>query len=406
VPERRVGIVGAGIAGLTLALELHDAGIPVDIFEAAPEINELGVGINILPHASKILYELGLEDAMSAIAVLTSNAVFYNRFGQLVFSEPLGKHAGYANPQYSVHRGKLQRVLYDAVRARIGEVNTGYRVVGATQGDEGITLQFADGRPEWRGEVAVACDGIHSVLRKQLHPGEGAPRYSGVNMWRGVTMWDQVLDGASMIRAGWLTTGKMVIYPISPPNGHGKQLINWVAEVETPHYRSRDWNRPGDVEDFIQSFSDWHFDWLDVASLIRSTERVLEFPMVDQDPLPFWTDGRLTLLGDAAHPMVPRGSNGAGQAILDARALRQHLVATSDWAEALVAYEGERLAATANVVLTNRTNPPDAILRVVYERTGDQPFDELSEFISQEELQQISDQYKVVAGYSKASLVS
>lgn len=405
MPERRVGIVGAGIAGLTLALELHDAGISVDVFEAAPEINELGVGINILPHASKILFELGLEDAMSEIAVLTSNAVFYNRFGQLAFSEPLGKHAGYANPQYSVHRGKLQRVLYDAVRERIGEVHTGYRVEGATQDSEGIALQFADGRGEWRGDIAVACDGIHSVLRKQLHPTEGAPRYSGVNMWRGVTMWDKVLDGASMIRAGWLTTGKMVIYPISTPDEQGRQLINWVAEVETPRYRSRDWNRPGDIEDFIQSFADWQFDWLDVASLIRSTERVLEFPMVDQDPLPFWTQGRLTLLGDAAHPMVPRGSNGAGQAILDARALRRHLVNTSEWQEALVGYEQERLAATAKVVLTNRTNPPDAILRVVYERTGDQPFRDLSEFISAEELQQISDDYKAVAGYSKDMLV-
>jgi 2-polyprenyl-6-methoxyphenol hydroxylase-like FAD-dependent oxidoreductase len=173
--------------------------------------------------------------------------------------------------------------------------------------------------------VAIACDGINSAIRKQFFPDEGEPRYSGVNMWRGVTGWKPILSGASMVRAGWLVHGKMVIYPIRPAGADGLQLVNWVAEIETPNYRKRDWNRSGSFDDFIGAFADWHFDWLDVPAFIRAADSVLEFPMVDQDPLPRWSFDRITLLGDAAHPMVPRGSNGAGQAILDARALTSAL---------------------------------------------------------------------------------
>jgi 2-polyprenyl-6-methoxyphenol hydroxylase-like FAD-dependent oxidoreductase len=206
-----------------------------------------------------------------------------------------------------------------------------------------------------------------------------------------------------MIRAGWLATGKMVIYPIrNDVDGCGRQLVNWVAELETPHYRKRDWNRPGELADFVHAFEDWHFDWLDVPAFLRAADAVLEFPMVDQDPLPFWTQGRVTLLGDAAHPMVPRGSNGAGQAILDARALADALVAHADPREALAAYEAVRRPFTANVVRTNRTNPPDAILREVWKRTGDTPFARVDDVISREELAAMSDSYKRVAGLEHA----
>ena len=177
-----------------------------------------------------------------------------------------------------------------------------------------------------RGRAAIACDGINSVIRKQFFPNEGEPRYSGVNMWRGVTRWKPILSGASMTRAGWLSHGKMVIYPIREAGSDGLQLVNWVAEIETPNYRRRDWNRAGSLDDFIGAFADWHFDWLDVPAFIRAADSVLEFPMVDQDPLPRWSFGRVTLLGDAAHPMVPRGSNGAGQAILDTRAMTSALL--------------------------------------------------------------------------------
>jgi 2-polyprenyl-6-methoxyphenol hydroxylase-like FAD-dependent oxidoreductase len=207
-----------------------------------------------------------------------------------------------------------------------------------------------------------------------------------------------------MIRAGWLTTGKMVIYPIrNHVDSAGRQLVNWVAELETPQHRRRDWTREGVIGDFIGAFADWHFDWLDVPAFIRRAATILEFPMVDQDPLPWWTKGRVTLLGDAAHPMYPRGSNGAGQAILDARALCDALASEHDIEPALQRYEAIRLPATAQVVRMNRSNPPDAILREVYERTGDRPFARIEDVISHAELQAISDRYKQVAGLARTA---
>ena len=408
-----VVIVGAGIGGLTLGLMLHEAGIPCRIFESAAEIRAVGVGINLLPHATRELVGLGLEAALAEVAITTMDATFFNRFGQLIYQEPLGRAAGYEHPQFSIHRGDLQMVLLDAFRARAGadRLTTNRHCVGVEQDAAGVTVTFADGpggtdRFTARGRAAIGCDGINSAIRRQFFPDEGEPRYCGVNMWRGVTRWKPILSGASMVRAGWLSHGKMVIYPIRRAGADGLQLINWVAEIETPVYRKRDWNRAGSLDDFIGPFADWHFDWLDVPAFIRAADSVLEFPMVDQDPLPRWSFGRVTLLGDAAHPMVPRGSNGAGQAILDARALTTALRENEDPVAALAAYEKQRLEATTRIVLTNRTNPPDAILREVFQRTEDKPFRAIEDVISREELVALSEGYKRIAGYSKEALRS
>jgi 2-polyprenyl-6-methoxyphenol hydroxylase-like FAD-dependent oxidoreductase len=397
-------IVGAGIGGLTLALTLHRAGIPCRIYEQAPEIRPVGVGINILPHATKELSALGLQDALAEVGIATAESAFFNRFGQLIYREPAGRNAGYDWPQFSIHRGDLQAVLLRAVVERLGtdRVLTGWQCTGARDDGQRATAEFL-GREAQHGSAVIACDGIHSVIRRQFYPDEGAPRYSGYNMWRGVTVWPRYLTGGSMVRIGWLATGKMVIYPIRD-HADGRQLINWVVEIETPHHRERDWNRPGRLEDFLPAVADWQFDWLDVPAMLRASEMVLEFPMVDQDPLPRWSFGRVTLLGDAAHPMVPRGSNGAGQAILDARVLADCLTDTADAVAALRSYENRRLAPTTNVVLTNRKNPPDAILREVYERTGDKPFAKIDDVITADELRALSDGYKAVAGYDKAAL--
>jgi len=404
-------IVGGGIGGLTLGLSLHAAGIPCRIFESAPEIRAVGVGVNLLPHATKELAALGFEADLARVAIETKDATFFNRFGQLIYREPLGRAAGYDHPQFSIHRGDLQMVLLAAFTSRLGadRILTGHHCVGLEQDSSGVTLHFTDGPGGAvgklvRGRAAIACDGINSVIRKQFFPNEGEPRYSGVNMWRGVTRWKPILSGASMTRAGWLSHGKMVIYPIRGAGSDGLQLINWVAEIETPIYRRRDWNRAGSLDDFIGAFADWHFDWLDVPAFIRAADTVLEFPMVDQDPLPRWSFGRVTLLGDAAHPMVPRGSNGAGQAILDTRAMTQALVANADPVAAFAAYEKQRLEATARIVLTNRTNPPDAILREVFRRTNDRPFAAIDDVISHDELVALSDSYKQIAGFSKEAL--
>ncbi len=398
-------IAGAGVGGLTLALMLHQAGLPCRLFEAVGSFRPLGVGINVLPHGAAELAALGLEPALESMAVSTAASAFYNRFGQLIWREPAGRAAGFAHPQFSIHRGYLHQVMMAAVIGGLGAhaVATGRHALGAEQDAEGVTLRFRDGGAV-RGAALIACEGIHSVLRKQFYPAEGAPRYSGYNMWRGVTVWPRVLDGATMIRAGWLATGKMVIYPIrNDVDGNGRQLVNWVAEIETPRHLDRDWNRAGRLEDFLPAFADWQFDWLDVPGLIRGATQILEFPMVDQDPLPAWSFGRITLLGDAAHPMVPRGSNGAGQAILDARALTDCLARGGEPADALAAYERLRLQPTTNVVLTNRANPPDAILREVWQRTGDRPFARIEDVISAEELRGLSEGYKSIAGLRRAS---
>jgi 5-methylphenazine-1-carboxylate 1-monooxygenase len=394
-------IVGAGIGGLTLALELHRRGIASRIFESAPEIKAVGVGINLLPHATEVLGGLGLIPELEKVAVETAEAAFFNRFGQLIYKEALGRRAGYAWPQFSIHRADLQNILLEAVKARIGadRLHLGWHCLGFEQGESGVRLSFRD-RESVNGKIAVGCDGIHSVIRKQLYPDEGEPRYSGVNMWRGVTRWKPILSGASMLRAGWLASGKLVHYPIRNDvdetiDGAKRQLVNWLWEIETPRHQRWDWNRPARVEDFIAGAESWRFDWLDVPAFLRAAELVLEYPMVDKDPLPAWSFGRVTLLGDAAHPMVPRGSNGAGQAILDARVLAQCI---SEEGNSLKEYEAARLGPTSMVVLENRRNPPDAILREVYERTGDRPFQRIDAVISPQELAALSEGYKQVAG--------
>ena len=399
-------IIGGGIGGLTLALTLHRAGIPCTVYEAATEIRQAGVGVNILPHASAELAALGLRPALEAAAVQTRDAWFFNRFGQLIHKEPLGLAAGYDHPQFSIHRADLQGILLRAATQRLGPaaIALGKRLTHLTQDDTTATAHFADGT-QVTGAAAVGCDGIHSSLRRQFFPKEGPPRYSGVNMWRGVTAWAPFLSGAPMVRAGWLSHGKMVIYPIRDAiDDQGRQLVNWVAEIETAQRLERDWNAPGRLADFLPHFAAWKFDWLDIPALIEGAEAVLEFPMVDQDPLPRWSHGRATLLGDAAHPMVPRGSNGAGQSILDAVSLARCLSTGAPVETALRLYEGERLEATSAVVLQNRSNPPDAILREVWARTGDKPFARIEDVIGADELLAITGGYKKVAGYALEDL--
>ncbi len=401
-------IVGGGIGGLTLALALHARGISCRIFEAVERVSQIGVGITILPHAAKELGELGMLDELSSRCLQTAESVFYNRFGQFVFAEPAGLAAGYAWPQLSIHRADLYAVLLETTRARLGEgaVVFGSRFLAAVQDEHSVTARLGGEKGEFtvQGNVLIGCDGVHSTLRRQLVPGEGEPLYQGLNMFRGVTRWPPFLTGASMLRVGWYTSGKLTVYPCRPADENGEQLMNWIAARETTTHLERDWGRAGRLEDFIGTFSDWHFDFLDVPAMLEHAEAILEYPMVDQEPLERWTAGRVTLLGDAAHPMVPRGSNGAGQAILDCRCLADELAASADRPAALLAYEGRRRPATTAIVYKNRADPPDAILREVCLRSGDRPFSRLEEVISASELEALSEGYKQVTGYSRTAL--
>jgi 2-polyprenyl-6-methoxyphenol hydroxylase-like FAD-dependent oxidoreductase len=400
-------IVGGGIGGLTLALSCHQAGISCRVFEAAPEIHPLGVGINLLPHGMRELSELGLTERLAAHAIETRTLAYYSRYGQPIISDLRGRYAGYDWPQLSIHRADLHKVLLDAVYERLGPdaVRLGHKVVRLDQNASRVTVHFDNGHFA-HGAVAVGCDGIHSAVRRQLFPGEGAPKYSGVNMWRGAVRWPAFLGGDTMISSGWMTVGKTVIYPIRPgtPETGGKPLINWVAELERPEAVRQDWTGRGRLADMMPAFADLHFDFLDITGMIEATEEILEYPMVDRDPLGRWSFGRVTLLGDAAHPMYPRGSNGAGQAIVDARFLTGQLKTLGATAAALTAYEAVRLPATAKVVLTNRSNPPDTILREVWNRSGGRPFDRIEDVISTAELEGILDRYRKVSGFDRETL--
>jgi 2-polyprenyl-6-methoxyphenol hydroxylase-like FAD-dependent oxidoreductase len=396
----RIAIVGGGIAGLAFALALHRRGLACTAYESAREVKELGVGITLLPHGMRELTALGLEERLRAVAIENEESVFFNRFGQLIYREPRGRFAGYEHPELGIHRGKLHRVLFDAAMERLpaGSIVTGRRCDGVEQDEGGVSLRIAS--EVIRADVAVACDGFNSVVRRQFYPDERAA-FTGINTWRGVTRRKPILGGRSYLRIGTVDTGKIVIYPIvDDVDGEGNQLVNWMAEMRMPGEPMNDWNKPGKLEDFIGIYSDWSFDFLDVPQMIRSADTILEYPMVDKDPVDRWTFGRVTFMGDAAHPMYPRGSNGAAQALIDARVLADELAKGGEPMAALAAYEKARLEATAKIVRTNRQFPPDYIIMKVEELTGGKPFGNIDDVISQAELRELSDNYKRIAGFA------
>ncbi len=401
----RISIIGGGIAGLSFALGLQQKGIDCEVFEGVPEVKEIGVGITLLPHAMKELAAVGVQAQIEALGIENLESVFYTRHGQYVNREARGRHAGYALPEIGIHRGKLHRILFDEAVRRLGadRVHTGHRCSGFTQDDTGVTLNFdlADGsRRQVRSELVVACDGVNSTVRKQMHPHDKVC-FGGINTWRGVSIHKPILTGKSYLRIGTVEHGKMVIYPIQDNvDGQGNQLVNWVAELQRPDAAMNDWNKPGDVQVCADIYKDWKFPFLDVPAMILNSEKVLEYPMVDKDALPFWTQGRVTLMGDAAHPMYPRGSNGSAQALIDARTLADCLVQNESPLQALQQYESMRLPTTAKVVQTNRTVPPDFIIMKADELSHGQPFKHIDDLISQEELRQISENYKQIAGFA------
>jgi 2-polyprenyl-6-methoxyphenol hydroxylase-like FAD-dependent oxidoreductase len=406
-----IAIVGGGICGLSLALNLQRRGLECRVYERAPDIKELGVGITLLPHAMREFAALGLADQLLAAGIENLESCFFNRFGQPIYKEARGKFAGYAYPEVGIHRGRLHLILYDAARARLGSerIKTDHECVRVEQDEAGATLCFkqtSTGRAleGARASIVVACDGINSSIRKQFHPDDRIA-FAGINTWRGITRRKPILTGRSYVRIGSILTGKMVVYPIiDDVDGDGNQLINWMAEIKQDTFEQNDWNKPGNLADFLQIYANWRFDWLDVADLIATADQILEYPMVDKDPIARWTFGRVTLAGDAAHPMYPRGSNGAAQAAIDARTLADCLLAAADPLPALRAYEAKRSEAAARVVRTNREHPPDFINIKVEELVGDRPFDRLDRYITQDELRALSESYKRIAGFSLADV--
>lgn len=400
-----IAIAGAGIGGLAAALSLARAGLSVRIFEQVREIRPLGVGINLLPHSVRHLFELGLAEALDATGIRTSELRYVSKRGELIWREPRGLAAGYRWPQYSIHRGRLQGLLLDAVRERLGTdaivLDHAARAV-ETKGDRAV-LNAGDAEIEAR--LVIGADGIHSTLRAQHHPDEGPPLWNGAILWRATTQAVPYLDGRTMCMCGH-ERQKFVCYPITPVGADGRATINWIAERRFPvdrAWRREDWNRSGDLEEFLPAFADWRFPWLDVPQLIGDAPSVYEYPMVDRDPLARWTFGRMTLLGDAAHPMYPIGSNGASQAILDARALTASVIRLGLTPEALAAYEAERRPKTSAIVLANRKNGPEQVMQIVEDRAPD-GFADLDQVVSLDELEGIAATYKRLAGFDPAIL--
>ncbi len=400
----KVLVIGAGIGGLTAALSLHAAGITVEVAEAASSLRPLGVGINILPHAVRELTELGLGAQLAQTGIETRELIYANRFGSRIWQEDRGRAAGYGWPQYSIHRGRLQMLLLAAAQARLppGAIRTGRRLVAVAQDAAGVTATFADGRTAM-ADVLVAADGIHSAVRAAFFPDEGPPAWAGCILWRATAAAPPYLTGASMVMAGHQDQ-KFVCYPIDRlPDG--RALVNWIAELRVPphDFPREDWNRIVDRETFLPRFADWNFGWLDVPALIRGAEAVYEFPMVDRDPLPWWTQGRVTLLGDAAHPMYPIGSNGASQAIVDARVLAWHLASAATPEAALAAYDAARRPATAAIVLANRRNGPEKVMQMAQDRAPD-GFTNIADVIPLDTLEMAAQEYKMIAGFEPAAL--
>jgi 5-methylphenazine-1-carboxylate 1-monooxygenase len=405
-----IAIIGGGICGLSLALNLHRRGIACRVYEAAPELKELGVGITLLPHAMREFTALGLGDALLRAGIENAESCFFNRFGQLIYQEPRGKKAGYPYPEVGIHRGTLHLALYRAVQERLGpdSVVTNRLCVGVEQDEGGVLVLFKEtstgtALPPVAASVVIACDGVNSTLRKQLVGDDVV--FTGINTWRGVTRHKPILTGRSYLRIGSILTGKIVIYPIADDvDRDGNQLINWTTEIKRDTTQMNDWNKPGKLTDFIAVYETWRFDWLDVAALIRTSDFIFEYPMVDKDPLERWTFGRVTLAGDAAHPMYPRGSNGSAQAVIDARTLADCLAVPGDPRDALKAYEAARRETTGKIVRTNREHPPDFINIRVEELVGDRPFDNLDDYITQDELRALSENYKRIAGFAASDV--
>jgi 2-polyprenyl-6-methoxyphenol hydroxylase-like FAD-dependent oxidoreductase len=406
-------IAGGGIGGLTLALSLHQIGIPARVFESVPALKPLGVGINVLPHAVRELIELGLLDRLDAAGVRTKELAYFSKHGKPIWSEPRGLEAGYNWPQFSIHRGTLQQILLDAATMRLGaeSILTSHHLAGFTETAAGVRADFIDkatGQPagSYEGDILIAADGIHSAVREKLYPQEGPPIWNGRILWRGITATDAFLTGRTMIMAGHEVL-KFVCYPISKaPDAAGKYQINWVAERHMPptyQWRREDYNRIAKLEEFLPCFADWKFDWLDVPGLVRNCAHAYEYPLVDRDPIDRWTFGKVTLLGDAAHPMYPVGSNGASQAILDARVLTREILAHGPTHSALLAYEAERRPATTDLVMLNRRNGPEQVMQLVEERAPD-GYEVVTDVLSLKELEDIATNYKRVAGFQVEAL--
>ena len=410
--DKRVIIAGGGIGGLSLAITLYQLGVECVVCEAVSEPKPLGVGINLQPNAVRELMEMGFSESdMDAFGVPAKEWALVGKNGQEIYSEPRGTLAGYNWPQYAAHRGEFHMALYrrfielagtDAVI--LGARATGYEVHDNDR--VSVTLQTQNGEVCETGSLLIGADGIQSNIRAQMHPTQPPIHWGGAIMWRGTSLAKPIRTGSSFIGLG-THRHRMVIYPISHPDPDtGLALINWIAEVTYDDASARDdmsWFGEVKIDDFIHHFEDWKFDWLDVPELIRGADAAYENPMIDRDPVDTWVDGPVALLGDAAHAMYPTGSNGASQAIIDARVMGAKMLEHGVSSAALKAYNDQLIEPISALVLRNRGAGPFGLLNLVNERCGGE-FDEIDDVISPQERDEFMEKYKSAAGFARDAL--
>ena len=393
---------------------LHRRGVESVIFEQASEIREVGVGINILPHAVKELAALDLLPALDAVGIRTKELHYLSRLGQKVWSELRGADAGFDFPQFSIHRGRLQKVIYDAVIARLGQaqIRNGLKLQGFLQDEGGVVAHFTDAKfgllsETVRGDVLIGADGIHSIVRRHFYPKEGRPSWQGLMLWRGAAEWPKFLTGRSMYIAGGMSA-KIALYPIAPGLTPSTRLTNWaivsrIADGQITPAPVDSWSRVGRMDEVIPLAKRFNVPDVDVEALVRATPVCWEYPMCDRDPLPNWSHGRVTLIGDAAHPMYPVGSNGAAQAILDARSLADWLMKAEHPMQALHEYERERLPKTAEIVRLNRKGGPERVIDEV-EKLAPAGFEYVDRVLSHAEREAIVKGYAGKAGFTQSQV--
>ena len=406
----QVIIIGGGIAGLSAALSLHQIGVDCRIYESVPRLAPTGHGINLQPNAVRELTALGLGERLASVGILTAELAFYNKHGQLIWSEPRGRAAGYRWPQISISRGKLHEVLLAAITERLGPqaLATGHHLTGLEQRGDEVVARFADpaGKPvgEAAGDLLIGADGIHSAVRRHFYPGEAAV-FDGYLHYRGVVASEPYLTGRSMAVVGH-RTHRAIVYPIAAlPNA--KVLINWLAYTKIPSGSPplEAWDTLADRSLAVDRFQGWAFPWLDIQGLLARTERVLQLPNVDRDPIPRWSFSRVTLIGDAAHPMQPVGAQAGSQAVVDGRVLAASLLATADPVEALVRYQEQRIAAMNDMIIRNRNLGLEAVLQMAEERAPD-GFARISDVLTLEELESTALSFKQAAGLDVESVNS
>ena len=398
-----IAIIGAGPGGLMTALRLHQQGFRPRIYEAVTELQPLGVGIDIKVYGTKELDELGLLEEFRAISVDAQESLFFNNHGQEIYAELCGVHMGYLHEQRFVHRGYFQLFLYAKVLERLGadSVVLGARTTGYSQEGDGVTLslQHADGSTsQAHADVVIAADGIKSAVRRQMHPASADPKYSGITMWRGTTLMEPFKTGGTILHIGDPRTSSMIVYPIADNfEGTGLTLVNWVVEA-TRDETAEDWNQRGTVDEVLPYYDNCKLGFLDVQEMLRNAREVYLFPLIDHDPLDWWTDGRVTLLGDAAHAMYPRGGNGACQALVDTRVVAEKLATIPDPGVALKAYEDERREGVNRIVLANRGEGYEVIRRMVAERTNGERFTDIEQVLPLAEADEIFSRYHKLVG--------